>query len=69
LRRERLPRKATRRTWSITDGRVAIGSIELRGEEYVAILPDHSIIGRYPTLARALEVFNHRRARGDGNEA
>jgi hypothetical protein len=54
-------RERTTRTWSISDGRETIGRIELRAEgQYVALLPNHSIVGRYPTWPRAMEAFNRR---------
>jgi hypothetical protein len=64
-------RSPARQVWAISDGREAVGSIEFRSDgQYAVVLPDHSIIGRYPTFQRAVAALNRQRPQrssdGDG---
>jgi hypothetical protein len=45
--------------WSVTDGRTGVGTIELRGDGFVAIDLSGRVVGRFPTLHEAASVLEH----------
>jgi hypothetical protein len=57
---------SARGSWSLYNGRDAIGRVELRQGRFVAINDKGRIIGRYATLNQALEVFSEQKATHKG---
>jgi hypothetical protein len=59
-KRHRLSAQNQRVHWSVSDGRVAVGKVELRRGAFVAIDIAGNIVGSFSTLheaARALETI------------
>src|SRR5262249_45088264 len=47
-------------TWSLTDGQRSLGHVELRGEYFCAIGPDHRVLlGKFTTLASAMDALRN----------
>jgi hypothetical protein len=45
--------------WSITDGRVGIGTVKIRKGLFVAIDLSGHVVGKFSTLAEAASVLQH----------
>jgi hypothetical protein len=62
-----MSRKAKLRTrhgffgWSITDGRKAVGRVEISSGKFTAIDPRGRVVGKYPTLHEAVQSFKFKR--------
>jgi hypothetical protein len=43
--------------WSVTDGRVGVGTVDMRKGQFVAIDLSGHVVGRFATLAEAAAVL------------
>ena len=60
---ERLHRRAPDRIWYVNDGRTPVGTVEQRGQLFIAITANHAILGRFPTLGGALQLLKRQRSK------
>jgi len=55
-------------SWSVSDGRDALGTVELRGTgQFVPIAQNGDVLGRYRTLSEAMASF--KAARKEASDA